>query len=161
MNLADAAIFCWIGTLLVAAISDLCFYRIPNILPAILIILFVVLQILDASTDLPWENMAHFGAALSLGMVLFSKGWLGGGDAKLYAGIALWFPAVGALPFLCFTTISGLLLAVISIVLRMAGIGKHMPRQDRRIPYGLAIAAGGILNAVFLGWPSLGDPALL
>lgn len=155
MNLFYLFIAIWTGTLIIAAVSDLRAYRIPNILPGILILLFIVAQLVDSSSDVPWENIAHFGATLIVGMFLFSRGWIGGGDAKLYAATALWFAANGAAALLFFTTISGALLALLFIVARMTGLRKNIPKEDRRIPYGVAIATGGIITAAFLGWPNV------
>ncbi|MFN3452989.1 MAG: prepilin peptidase, partial [Sphingorhabdus sp.] len=90
-----------------------------------------------------------------VGMLLFSRGWIGGGDAKLYAAVALSFTFQQAALLLFFTTMSGALLAVAFIAARMAGLRKNVPKADRRIPYGVAIALGGIINAAFFGWYSV------
>lgn len=155
MNLFYIVLTVWIGTLVLAAISDLRAFRIPNILPGILILMFGLMQFVDSSTAVPWENIVHFGVALIVGMFLFSRGWVGGGDAKLYAATALWFTANGAVALLLFTTISGAVLAVLFIVARLVGLRKNVPKADRRIPYGVAIAAGGITAAAFLGWSTV------
>jgi prepilin signal peptidase PulO-like enzyme (type II secretory pathway) len=47
---------------------------------------------------------------------------------------------------------SGLVLAAIFIGARMAGLRKNVPKEDRRIPYGVAIAFGAIATAVWVGW---------
>jgi Flp pilus assembly protein protease CpaA len=39
------------------------------------------------------------------------------------------------------------------IVARMTGLRKNVAKEDRRIPYGVAIAAGGVITAAFVGWP--------
>lgn len=155
MNLFYIALTIWIGTLVIAAISDLRSLRISNILPSILILLFVVMQFMDSSTTVPWENIVHFGITLIVGLFLFSKNWVGGGDAKLYAATALWFASSAAPALLFFTTISGALLAGLFIAARLMGLRKNVPKQDRRIPYGVAIASGGIITAAFLGWSSV------
>ena len=155
MNTSYIIIAIWVATLAAAAISDLRAFRIPNFLPGVLILLFGVVQLVDSSTALPLENIAHFGGTLIIGMFLFSRGWIGGGDAKLYSSTALWFSANGVVPLLFFTTISGALLALLFIAARLTGLRKNVPKQDRRIPYGLAIAAGGIITAAFLGWSSV------
>jgi prepilin peptidase CpaA len=155
MDLSYIIIAIWTGTLILAAVSDLRAYRIPNILPAILILLFGAVQMLDANANVPWENIAHFGVTLMVGMFLFSKGWIGGGDAKLYAATALWFAVNGAAALVFFTTIAGALLAVLFIVARIAGLRKNISKGDRRIPYGVAIAVGGVLTAAFSGWSSV------
>lgn len=155
MNIMYIFIAIWAGTLLIAAISDLRAFRIPNALPGILILLFIVAHFVDTSSEWPWENLVHFGVTLIIGMLLFSRGWIGGGDAKLYSATALWFAPNGAVALLFFTTIAGALLAALFIAARLAGLRKNVPKQDRRIPYGVAIAAGGIITAAFLGWASV------
>lgn len=155
MNVTTLFIAIWVAMLLAAAISDLRAYRIPNALPAILMLLFGVAQIMDSSATVPWSNLAHFGISLIVGMFLFSRGWIGGGDAKLYAATALWFAWDGAVTLLFFTTISGAVLAAAFIAARLLGLRKNIPKKDRRIPYGVAIAIGGVVSASFVGWPVL------
>jgi prepilin peptidase CpaA len=142
----------WSLTLVAAAVSDLRSFRIPNALPAILMLLFAAVHGLAGFPVPVWENLLHFLLALIVGMVLFSKGWFGGGDAKLYAAAALWFSWSGAIALLFMTTIAGLILAIGFIAARMMGLRKNVAREDRRIPYGVAIAAGAILTAAWSGW---------
>ena len=155
MNVTTLFIAIWVAMLLAAAISDLRAYRIPNALPGILMLLFGVAQIMDSSATVPWSNLAHFGISLIVGMFLFSRGWIGGGDAKLYAATALWFAWNGAVTLLFFTTIVGAVLAAAFIAARLLGLRKNIPKKDRRIPYGVAIAIGGVMSASFVGWPVL------
>jgi prepilin peptidase CpaA len=155
MNVTTLFIAIWVAMLLAAAISDLRAYRIPNALPAILMLLFGVAQIMDSSATVPWSNLAHFGISLIVGMFLFSRGWIGGGDAKLYAATALWFAWDGAVTLLFFTTIAGAVLAAAFIAARLLGLRKNIPKKDRYIPYGVAIAIGGVVSASFVGWPVL------
>jgi prepilin peptidase CpaA len=142
----------WILTLLAAAASDLRSFRIPNILPGILMLLFGAVHWIAGFPAPIWENLSHFLAALVVGMGLFGKGWVGGGDAKLYAAAALWFGWDGAIKLLFTTTGAGLILAIAFIAARMMGLRKNVPKEDRRIPYGVAIAAGAILAAAWQGW---------
>ena len=151
MQTTYVVIAVWVFTLVAAAISDLRSFRIPNYLPVILILLFGISGALAEFPASLWENLFHFLAALIIGMVLFSRGWIGGGDAKLYAAVAIWFNWAGAVALIFTTTIAGLLLAVSFIALRIMGLRKNVPKEDRRIPYGVAIAAGGILSAAWTG----------
>ena len=155
MNITYIFIAIWCATLVAAAISDLRAFRIPNMLSGILILLFVIAQIIDSSAVFPLWNIVHFGVALIVGMFLFSRGWIGGGDAKLYAATALWFATNAAIALLFFTTIAGGLLAILYILARLTGLRKNVPKQDRRIPYGVAIAVGGIFTAAYAGWFSV------
>jgi prepilin peptidase CpaA len=145
----------WTIVLIAAAISDLRSFRISNIFPAILILLFVVVHAFGGFSALLWDNVLHFLAALVVGMGLFSMRWIGGGDAKLYAAAALWFNWVGAITLIFATTTAGLILAVTFVAARMLGLRKNVPKEDRRIPYGVAIAAGAILSAAWSGWSAI------
>jgi prepilin peptidase CpaA len=133
----------WTITLIAAAISDLRSFRIPNYLPAILILLFGVLSVMTGYSVASIDNVLHFLAALVVGMVLFSRGWI---------GAALWFDWAGAVALIFTTTIAGAALAMILIAARLLGLRKDVPREDRRIPYGVAIATGAILTATWTGW---------
>lgn len=142
----------WVVTLLVAALSDLRSFRIANIYPAILLLLFPVVYGLAGFSGTLWQNLFHFLLALAVGMLLFGRGWIGGGDAKLYATVALWFNWSGAATLIFLTGLSGLVLVLAFIAARKLGFRKEVPKEDRRIPYGVAIAAGAILNATWIGW---------
>ena len=155
MNITYIFIAIWCATLIAAAISDLRAFRIPNILSGILVLLFIIAQIIASNAVIPWGNILHFGVALLVGMFLFSRGWIGGGDAKLYAATALWFATNAAIALLFFTTIAGGLLAIVFIIARLTGLRKNVAKQDRRIPYGVAIAAGGFFTAAYVGWFSV------
>jgi prepilin peptidase CpaA len=158
MGVVQIGMAIWIATLVLAAISDMRAFRIPNIYPAILILLFVVMQGFAGFSGFPdqlWSQLFHFITALVVGMVLFAKGWIGGGDAKLYAAVALWFNFSGGVALLFMTSISGLVLAIMLIAARMAGLRKNVPKEDRRIPYGIAIAVGAVACASWVGWNTL------
>src|SRR5882724_1741323 len=97
-----------------AGASDLLTLRIPNWLNAVIALAFFPMAFL---TGMPAETiLLHSVGALAVlvfGFALFSCGWLGGGDAKLFAAAGLWFgwPALG--PFLIFTTLAGGVLAIV------------------------------------------------
>ena len=78
-------------------------------------------------------------------MALFAMKWFGGGDAKLYAAVALWFPLQKG-PFLLFYVgMAGLVLAIMFMLTRRFTKGADgKKRTERRIPYGVAIAVGAI-----------------
>lgn len=86
------------------------------------------------------------------GALVFSRGWLGGGDVKLLAAIALWFDFRGAAALFLFVAIGGALLSVLFILLRRIiparlTNGGNIPSLKARgpIPYGVAIAGGALL----------------
>src|SRR5688572_2123728 len=82
--------------LVAAAFFDLTSYRIPNLLPATMVVLFGVFTLTLSFGDhaMSWNGIGlHLFAGLIgllLGMGMFAVGWVGGGDAKLFAAILLW-----------------------------------------------------------------------
>jgi prepilin peptidase CpaA len=65
---------------------------------------------------------------------------MGGGDVKLAAALALWFPPVSTLRFLVIMSIAGGLLTL--VVLLVHRLRKKEGRPE--VPYGVAIAIGGL-----------------
>jgi prepilin peptidase CpaA len=92
----------------------------------------------------PWPAMAiqlAAGAAVFLLLAgAFFAGMMGGGDVKLAAALALWFPPLLTVRFLLLMSIAGGVLTVGILAWHRA------KRRDGRpeIPYGVAIAFGGL-----------------
>jgi prepilin peptidase CpaA len=128
--------------LIVAAVIDVRTFTISNRLN--LAVAALVLPYWWAVGLDPWPGIAvQIGMAVAVFLVLaaaFWAGMMGGGDVKLAAALALWFPPAATVKFLIFMSIAGGLLTVIVLVThRMRG------REGRpEIPYGVAIAAGGL-----------------
>jgi prepilin peptidase CpaA len=139
----------------VAAVSDLMTMTIPNRLVLALATAFAVAAPL-AGVGLA-EAAQHVGAAalvLALGLALFIPGWIGGGDAKLAAVLALWLGFEPLLTwFVLFALFGGALtLATVSyrnapLPARLAGVDwiarLHHPKSG--VPYGVALAAGTLI----------------
>ncbi len=161
MNVENITLAVWISTVLAAAYSDWRSFRIPNYMPAILVVLFIGTQAFGGFVPIVWGNYIHFGIALLGGMLMFGLGWLGGGDAKLYAAIALWLPIGNAILLLLATVFSGLLLAIIYLITRKARRKKRVAiqsmdaKKESRIPYGVAIVLGAIITASNVGWTTM------
>lgn len=85
-------------------------------------------------------QLAIAAGVFTLLAALFYTGMMGGGDVKLAAALALWFSPVSTLKFLVFMSLAGgaLTLAVIALHRVRGKPGKP------EIPYGVAIAAGGL-----------------
>ncbi|HET6526111.1 A24 family peptidase [Sphingopyxis sp.] len=142
--------------LLAAAATDIRQRSIPNIIPLLIVIIFVVGWMAGFPfSGLWWAHGFHFSAALLVGMLLFYFGWFGGGDAKLYAACALWFSFSDAILLLFVTTISGAIIVVARMLILFArssvassgpANGLRQKSSSRSIPYGVAIAAGGIVS---------------
>ena len=101
--------------------------------------------------------MTHVGvgaAALAVGFVMFSLRLLGGGDAKLMAAGALWMGPEHVMLFIAYLTIFGGLLSAAVLFYRkyipvsaevVPGWAAKLHVQGTGIPYGIAIAASGLL----------------
>jgi prepilin peptidase CpaA len=138
--------------LLAAGICDLASYTIPNFLSAALALLFLAFAAAaHLGLSLAGWHLAAGAAGLVLGFALFALGWIGGGDAKLFAAITLWLGfsdlaayAVAASLFGGLLTLSLLLLRQVPLPAALAGQGWLARLHDARsgIPYGVALAAG-------------------
>src|SRR5215470_3908345 len=107
------------GVVLFAAAMDLFTMTIPNRLSLALVAAFVLLAPLLGLG--PWAIASHFGAGLLVlagGVLLFIPGWIGGGDAKLAAAVALWLGFDHVLIFLLCATLAGGSLASAILALR-------------------------------------------
>lgn len=144
------------GCLLSAAVSDIRAFKISNIYPACLLLLFVTSRVIWGFSPADWSHLLHFAIALSAGMGFFRIGWIGGGDAKLYAAAAIWFAGLNAALLIFATGLAGLLLAVAYIVKRLASrTTERSKRTERRIPYGVAIAGGAVSMGMIVGLQGL------
>lgn len=98
-----------------------------------------------------WLFPAHAGLALVLGMGLFAIRWIGGGDAKFYAGLAAWLPLPQAGVMIGAIAISGLLLVMVWFTIRRLK-GQPIRNNDpsAQLPFGVAIGAGTLIAYGFL-----------
>jgi prepilin peptidase CpaA len=103
-----------------------------------------------------WQNVLLFAAVLMVGTFMFGRGWMGGGDVKLLAGCALWFDLSSGWRALVAIAIVGGIEACAVILLRKlrwpdAVRQKVLLLRPREgIPYGIAIALGVAVMAVWL-----------
>lgn len=131
------------GLLVFAAVGDIRRFIIPNWLNAAVALLAVPFWL--TSADLSWATigwqLAFAGGVLLLFGGLFAAGWMGGGDVKLLVALALWLPWVAFLKmFLTITILGGLLTLVLLVAHRLRKLS-----GAPEIPYGVAIAMGGLL----------------
>jgi prepilin peptidase CpaA len=130
------------GILVFAAAVDVRTFTISNRLNLTVALLAPVYW---ESVALPvWPGFAVQLTAAAIVFVLlagaFYAGMMGGGDVKLAAALALWFPPVGTIKFLVLMSLAG-------GVLTLGILGWHrLQKRDGRpeIPYGVAIAFGGL-----------------
>jgi len=138
-----------------AAASDLLTMRISNRLSAGLAGSFFVVAF---ALGMPLADVGyHVLAALAVLAVCFSffaMGWIGGGDAKLAAAIALWFGFAHLPQYLFLAAIIGgvltlLLLKLRSYPLPISLVGtrwiERLHAPGTGVPYGIALAAAALL----------------
>ncbi|HLO78317.1 MAG TPA: prepilin peptidase [Magnetospirillum sp.] len=133
--------------LLVASYTDITKFRIPNLICLGMLACFPLAQWI-AIVPAPWVLHVFTAAAvLGVGLMLFIPGLLGGGDAKLMAVCGLWLGPTAMLAALVLTTMTGGLLCLMLIILRALPLATDIAvlKRGGPIPYGLAIAAAGIL----------------
>jgi prepilin peptidase CpaA len=129
---------------LIAALSDLKSYTIPNWLSLAIVALFI-LHVIAAPPPLAdlGVRLAIAGVIFAVSALLFAKGIWGGGDAKLLSSLVLWVGLLDLPRLLLTMSLAGGLLAIILILVRARQ--RHLGlATDRRIPYGIAIAVAGI-----------------
>lgn len=133
--------------LVLAAICDVRARRIPNALALGLAALGLARIGIGLAAGVPVVavliELALALAVFLAGAGLFAAGSLGGGDVKLLAGAALWLGAAALAPFLAVTALAGGGLALAKLAEQWVGA----PDSPPTLPYGLAIAAGGIAAA--------------
>jgi prepilin peptidase CpaA len=144
LGLAVAAV-----ALVWAAASDLSRYLIPNRVCALVAGAYGI-----AFLGLPpmtWlAGLATGVAVLALGAVLFFRNWVGGGDVKLAAVIALWAGPAFLSDFALVTSLVGAALSAIML----SPLRRLMPQAPgadgaaeglrQPMPFGVPLAAGGL-----------------
>jgi len=154
--LAEILVIAFVPALLAAAgIWDLASFTIPNFLSLALIGLFAVFAP-AAGLSLPAVGL-HLLAGftgLALGFGMFAMGWIGGGDAKLFAAMALWLGFSDLLPYALLASVFGGFLTLGLLAMRQWPLPAPLARQawllrlhdeHAGIPYGVALAAGAFL----------------
>jgi prepilin peptidase CpaA len=143
--------------LLLAATAgwDLASFTIPNFLQTALIGAFILFAA-SVHLTLPalgWHLLAGF-VGLSAGFALFALGYIGGGDAKLFAAVALWLGFHDLGSFALTASVFGGLLTLTLLMLRQWPLPAMVSRlrwigrlhaTDAGIPYGVALAAGALV----------------
>jgi prepilin peptidase CpaA len=137
-----------------AASSDLLTMTIPNRVSLILLGGFFALALAGGMGAA--DALSHVGAGclvLALAFGLFTRGWIGGGDAKLAAVTALWLGFDHLLPYVLYASLLGGALSVALLQFRMAPLPERLARSewvqrlhanDAGVPYGVALAAAAL-----------------
>jgi prepilin peptidase CpaA len=143
-----------VAALLYAAVSDLLTMTIPNKLTLVIALTFIaVAPFSDLPMDMFLWHLAAGVLVLAVCFGFFAMGWLGGGDAKLAAGVALWLGMSLLIPWLFMTAIFGGVLTLAILLVRQLPLPRFLHGQpwalrlhDSKtgIPYGIAISAGAL-----------------
>ncbi|HET7709066.1 MAG TPA: prepilin peptidase [Sphingomicrobium sp.] len=129
--------------LVVAAVIDMRSFTISNRLN---LAVAAAAPLFWWSIQLPvWPHVAT-QAAVALGVfgllaAAFYAGMMGGGDVKLAAALSLWFSPASTLKFLVIMSIAGGILTLLLLAAHRARGKEGKPK----IPYGVAIAVGGLV----------------
>ena len=128
--------------LLVAAVIDVRTFTISNKLN---LTVAALAPLFWWSAHLPlWPDIgmqvATAAVVFALLAAAFYVGMMGGGDVKLAAALALWFPPATTLKFLILMSIAGGVLTLVVVVFHRVRKKGEKPQ----IPYGVAIAFGGL-----------------
>lgn len=138
-----------------AAVWDVSSFTIPNYLSLAVAGTFALFAL---AIGLPFASLGlHLLAGLIgliIGFTMFARNYIGGGDAKLYAGMALWFGPHDLVAYSLVATILGGLLTLMLLALRQLPLPVGLVRQEwiiklhdskSGIPYGVALAAGAFV----------------
>jgi prepilin peptidase CpaA len=156
MTLFQAALLSVFPALMIfAALSDATSYTIPNRISLLLLAGFVPTAFgLGRPMGEIGVDLAVGGAALVAAMGMFAAGWIGGGDAKLFAVASVWLGWAALPTFLAATAIAGGALALALLNVRAAWLRPYfgsappwlarLAAPDAAVPYGVAIAIGAL-----------------
>jgi prepilin peptidase CpaA len=137
-----------------AASSDLLTMTISNRVSLVLAAGFFALA--AASGMGLFDVASHLTAGcvvLFVAFFLFTRGWIGGGDAKLAAATALWLGFDHLLAYLLYASLFGGALTLLLIQFRLLPLPPALARQQwlerlhRKgggVPYGIALAAAAL-----------------
>ncbi|MGI9387741.1 MAG: A24 family peptidase [Methyloligellaceae bacterium] len=150
------------GAMAFAAAMDLITMTIPNRVSIVLVAAFFVLAPL---AGLGLQDMSlHIAAGcvtLVVGFVFFSRGWMGGGDAKLCAAAALWLGFEHLITFALVSALLGGALTLALLFLRkfplpLSLVGQtwivRLHNVQEGIPYGIALGAAGLIVYPSTAW---------
>jgi prepilin peptidase CpaA len=137
-----------------AGAMDLLTMTIPNRVSLALVAGFLLAAL---ASGMSWTTfLSHVAAGallLVVGVLLFSRGWVGGGDAKLLAAAVLWLGFENLFAYVVLVAFLGgaLALAILSFRTLVPPLSFAAPQwavrlHDRKsgMPYGLALAAAAL-----------------
>ena len=138
-----------------AATSDLFTMTIGNRVSLILVAGFGLLAVLTGASAA--DLLSHAAAAavvLAVVVIFFTRGWIGGGDAKLASATVLWMGFAHLADYLFYASLLGGALTLLIIHFRSKPLprmfvgrlwAERLHRSDSGVPYGIALAAAALI----------------
>jgi prepilin peptidase CpaA len=165
--IAPTALFLEILLLLYVAVIDIATRLIHNEICLTLALLGIISQIAGPSHLI--ESLVVATILFLLLLIVYERGWMGGGDVKLLVALAIGLPLAGVMQLLTMTALAGAFLALAHLTMRLLPHPRPTPagspllrrvyaverwRHVRRapLPYGAAIAGGGIWTLLSHGF---------
>ncbi len=154
--IAEILVIVALPVLLAAAAGwDLASFTIPNFINIAVIAVFPLFALAAGlSLETVGAHLLAGFAGLAIGFLFFALGYIGGGDAKLFAGVALWLGFADLMPYALLASVFGGFLTLALLMVRQWPLPAVLARQpwilklhDAKsgIPYGVALAAGAFI----------------
>jgi len=150
----------FVGLVALAALNDVREFKIPNRINLAILALYPI-HVLAAPYPVDWIGGLIVGAVLlAIGAGLFMVRAMGGGDVKMIAALALWAGPQAITGFVVFCALAGALLSLLTLSRARFGVSVAMESAfgeaagkailSSVVPYGAAIAVGGVYVAAHL-----------
>lgn len=153
-----ASLLAYTSLLILAAVWDIAFYRIPNMVVISMCVLFFVAALAVSFQPEMWGwHGLGFAIALGVGILSWRVGIMGGGDVKLIAALGLWTGINGLPGLFLVIALTGGIFTVFLILVRHCVQLYVSParrpailRHGEPVPYGVAIASAGLLIVPYI-----------
>lgn len=152
MHIATVLVF---AVLLVwAAVEDIQRLTISNWVSLGIVGLYPI-HVLTSPVGVDWPlSVAIAFGTFAVGFILFALKMVGGGDVKLLSATSLWSAPALFPSFIMFTAIAGGVVGLVILLRRRrlapAAANGVVGTEPAVMPYGVAIAAGGLMLALTL-----------
>jgi prepilin peptidase CpaA len=162
MLLETARLLLFPSLMAFAASSDLLTLTISNRISLALALGFLILAALcgTAPQTILWHLLAGLGV-LAIGLALFARGLVGGGDAKLAAAAALWLGFDRLADYALLSSLLGGAITLAILAFRLVPLPAWLAQDacvarlhqfDGGVPYGIALAAAALIIYPSTGW---------
>lgn len=160
LELAIVCLFPWAMAL--GGAMDLFTLTIPNRISVAMVAGFFLLAPFSGlGLDGILDHAGAGSAMLLMGIFMFAMGWLGGGDAKLFAAGALWCGFDHLLEFVVYLTLAGGAVTMSILFYRTSIPHPWLLRQPwalrlhdpaTGVPYGIALAIAALIIYPTMPW---------